>query len=155
MIANMNIRIIQFLDILITGLVAGIIFGILIGHNPQYLSALAYVEQQQSTINALNVLMPILGFVAIMLTIFLAILNRKNKVVLSILLIASLLLIISGLVTRFGNQPINTIVMQWKLTEIPSNWTLLRHKWWTFHTVRAITSLIGFALIAWTTTIQK
>ena len=122
----MGRRLILFLDILITGLVAGTIFGIWIGYNPQYLSAPAYVEQQQGAINALNVLMPILGFVAILLTVLSAILNRKNKVVLTALLIASVLLIGSGLVTRFGNQPINGIVIQWELTEIPANWTELR-----------------------------
>lgn len=151
----MSKRIIQFFDLVITGLVAGIIFGIFIGYNPHQLSPLAYVEQQQSAINALNVLMPILGLVAILLTITSAILFRKNKVVFSALLIASLMLIISGLVTRFGNQPINSIVIQWNLAEIPSNWTELRDKWWAFHTVRVITSLIGFILIAWTATNQK
>lgn len=151
----MSKRIIQFLDLLITGLVAGTIFGILIGYNPQHLSATAHVEQQQEAIRALNVLMPILGAVAIALTILSAILNRKQRTVLIMLLVASVLLIVSGLTTRFGNQPINAIVIQWELTDIPNNWTQLRDQWWTYHIIRTTSSLIGFALIAWTTTIPE
>jgi hypothetical protein len=39
-------QIIQFSSIVLTGLIAGTIFGIWIGYNPRDLSAVAYVEQQ-------------------------------------------------------------------------------------------------------------
>jgi len=143
----MTKQIVLFLDILITGLISGIIFGIWIGYNPQDLSAQTYVEQQQNVIRALNTLMPVLGLIAIILTVTSAIFQKLNKPVFIILLIASGLLIISGIVTRFGNQPINAVVMTWNLNEIPENWTVLRDKWWTFHIIRTISSLIAFSLI--------
>lgn len=146
----MTKQIILFLDVLITGLISGVIFGIWIGYNPQDLSAQTYVEQQQNVIRALNTLMPILGLVAIILTITSAIFQKLNTPVFITLLIAAGLLIISGLVTRFGNQPLNAIVMTWSLNDIPENWTVLRDKWWTFHIIRTVSSIIAFSLIIWT-----
>ena len=50
----MTILIIRFLNILMAGLIAGILFEIWIGYNPQSLSAPTYVEHQQSVIKSLN-----------------------------------------------------------------------------------------------------
>jgi hypothetical protein len=144
-------RLIQFSDILLTGLIAGIIFGIWIGYNPRDLSAVTYVEQQQNTIQALNVLMPILGLISIILTIAYAVLSNKERLNRNLLILATLLLIASGLITRFGNQPINAIVITWNLENIPDTWTTLRDKWWTFHIIRTFSTMIGFILIVWVT----
>jgi hypothetical protein len=109
-----------------------------------------YLEHQQGVITALNVLMPIAGLITIVLTIISAFLQKKNKVVFIALILAAVLLVISGLVTRFGNQPINTIVMTWHAADVPPNWTELRDKWWTLHQIRSSSTLIAFFLIAWT-----
>lgn len=143
----MTTLIIRFLNILMTGLVTGTMFGIWIGYNPRNLSVQTYVEQQQSVIKAINTLMPVLGLITIILTVTSAMLQKDNYTVLVILLIAAVLLIISGLVTRFGNQPINTIVMSWNKTNVPVNWADLRNKWWSFHIIRTITAFLAFCLI--------
>ena len=65
----MTILIIRFLNLLMAGLIAGTLFGIWIGFNPQSLSAPTYVEHQQSVIKALNTLMPLLGLITIILTV--------------------------------------------------------------------------------------
>ena len=146
----MTILIIRFLDLLMAGLIAGVIFGIWIGYNPQSFSAQTYVEQQQSAIKALNTLMPLLGLITILLTIVSAFLQRDNKKVFIALLIAVVFLIVSGLVTRFGNQPINSIVMTWNKVEVPGNWTELRDKWWSLHKIRTVTAVLAFCIIIWT-----
>lgn len=143
--------IIKFSDILLTGLIAGVIFGIWLGYNPENLSAVTYVEQQQNTIRALNVLMPILGFFSIILTIAYAALSYQEKSKRNLLLLASVFLIISGLITRFGNQPINANVITWDLNAIPDNWTSFRDDWWSFHIMRTLTTIVSFALIIWVT----
>jgi uncharacterized membrane protein len=131
------------------GLVAGIIFGVWIGFNPQHLSASTYVEQQQNAIKALNTLMPLFGLVTIIFTVTSAILQRNDKSTFVLLLVAAALLIVSGLVTRFGNQPINSIVMTWSKDNVPDNWTELRDKWWSMHIVRTLAALFAFCLIVW------
>ena len=146
----MTILIIRFLDLLMAGLIAGVIFGIWIGYNPQNFSAQTYVEQQQSAIKALNTLMPLLGLITILLTIVSAFLQRDNKNVFIALSIAAVFLIVSGLVTRFGNQPINSIIMTWNKVEVPGNWTELRDKWWSLHKIRTVTAVLAFCIIIWT-----
>ena len=146
----MILHIIRFFNIVMAGLIAGTLFGIWIGYNPQNLSAQTYVEQQQSVIKALNTMMPILGLIAIILTLIAAFMQKSNQTVFIILLAATVLLITSGLVTRFGNQPINSIVMTWNKADVPNNWLELRNKWWSWHVIRAITALVAFCLIVWT-----
>ena len=145
----MAIQIVRFLNLIMAGLIAGALFGIWIGYNPKNLSAQTYVEQQQSVIKALNTLMPLLGLVTIILTVIAAFGQRQNQTVFITLLVAAGFLIISGLVTKFGNQPINSIVMTWNKTDVPGNWTELRDKWWSFHIVRTLTAFIALCLIVW------
>src|SRR6185312_13193803 len=141
--------IIRFLNIMMAVLIAGTLFGIWVGYNPRNLPPATYVEQQQSAIKALNTLMPLLGLITIFLTLLSAFLQKDNKTVFITLIIAAVFLIISGLVTRFGNQPINSIVMTWNKADVPANWTELRDKWWSLHIIRAITAFVAFCLIAW------
>ena len=146
---------ILFLNIVLAGLIAGIVFVIWIGYNPQDLSAETYVEQQQNAIRHLNVIMPILGFISMLLALASAAISKEDKVMRNLLLLAVALFIVSGLVTRFGNQPINAVVITWDPRNTPEIWIELRDKWWTFHIIRTITTLIGFAIIVWATVRNK
>lgn len=146
----MVIIVVRFVNVVMAGLIAGILLGVWLGFNPMTYSYLTYLEYQQGAIKALNVLMPAAGLVTIILTLVSAFLQKNNKVVFATLIAAAILLVASGLVTRFGNQPINKIVMTWHSTDVPSNWTELRDKWWTLHQIRAVSALIAFFLIAWT-----
>jgi uncharacterized membrane protein len=123
--------------ILATGLV-GIMLGIWIGFNPSSLSASAYVSRQQAMIRALNTPMPALGAATILLALVGAFLRRANTVQTLSLLAAAALLVGSGIITRFCNQPINVVVMTWNASAPPGNWTLLRDQWWTWHIVRTL-----------------
>jgi len=140
--------IIRFLDLLMAGLVAGIILGIWLGYNPAKLSASTYIEQQQNTIVALNTLMPVLGLITIGLTLASAFLQRDNRSIFITLLVAAVLLIISGLITRFGNQPINSIVLTWNKELPPADWATFRDQWWFFHQIRTLAALLAFCIIA-------
>lgn len=146
----MTTRVIRFCNIVMVALVTGTIFGIWIGYNPKDLSAPTFIEQQQNAILALNTLMPILGLITILLTLTSAFLQRKDKIAFSALVVASVFLIVSGLTTKFGNQPINSIVMTWDMNTPPNNWTELRNQWWIFHELRTLSAFIGLCLIVWT-----
>ncbi|MFH4965570.1 DUF1772 domain-containing protein [Gaetbulibacter sp. M235] len=146
----MTKNIIRFLNIIMAALVAGTIFGIWVGYNPKDLSAPTFIEQQQSAINALNTLMPILGLITILLTLTSALLHKNEKRAFLILLIATIFLVLSGLTTKFGNQPINSIVMTWNMNSPPNNWMELRNNWWFYHEVRTLSAFIGLCLIVWT-----
>ena len=146
----MTVVILRFLSIVLTGIIAGIVLGIWLGYNPATFKYTTFVESQQGAIRGLNILMPLLGLLAILCTVASALLHRSNKTTFSVLIMAAILLISSGLITRFGNQPINAIVMTWTVNDSPSDWTQLRERWWLFHQIRTLAMLAAFCLIAWT-----
>ena len=143
------IAVTRFASIFFAALVAGGMFVIWVGYDPATLSPSTYVEQQQNAIRALNVFMPVLGGLAILLTLTSALLQRTDRKAFVLLIVAAAFLVISGLVTRFGNQPINAIVMTWDLARPAANWTELRDQWWGFHKLRTFSGLIALALIIW------
>jgi len=54
------------------------------------------------------------------------------------------------LITRFGNKPIDDIVLTWSSNSPPDNWTELRDKWWSLHIMRTIAELAALFLVTWT-----
>jgi uncharacterized membrane protein len=140
---------IRFINIILAALLAGTSFGIWIGNNPLHLSPATYIEQQQNTIRALNVLMTLLVVITTVITLVSAFLQRNNKPAFITLLIASAFFISCIIISRFGNQPINNIIITWSPGAPPGNWTELRDKWWSFHIMRTIAELIALCLVVW------
>ena len=143
----MTLTMISFIDLLLVALLVGTMFGIWIGFNPAGLSASTYIEQQQHTIRALNMLMPLLGAVCIVLTIVLAVLTKDIPRARYLLVAAVVCLLIGGIVTRFKNQPINSLVMTWNAQAPPANWTELRDQWWQWHIVRTVAGIAALCLL--------
>src|SRR5882672_2109384 len=99
--------IVRFFNVVLAGIMAGMVFGIWLGCDPKKMSFPGYLEYQQGLISSFNVLMPLLGLTVILLTALSTVLQRDDKGTLIALLLAIALLILSGLITRFVNQPIN------------------------------------------------
>jgi uncharacterized membrane protein len=59
---------------------------------------------------------------------------------------ASALAIISFLVTRFGNVPINQHIKQWAVGTPPADYAEILHRWEMFHFVRTGCALAAFIL---------
>jgi uncharacterized membrane protein len=140
-------QILSFANLLLAGLLVGAMFGIWLGFNPADLSAGAYIEQQQNTIRAMNVTMPVLGAVVALLTLASAILARTNRRRCLLFVVAFVCFVTAGLVTRFLNQPINAVVMTWTAIAPPTNWTELRDEWWHWHILRTVAGIAGFSLL--------
>jgi uncharacterized membrane protein len=143
----MSKTVIAFINIVLAAVLTGTMVGIWIGYNPMELSSGTYIEQQQNMIRQLNTLMPALGLLTIILTVTSAFFHKQNKIKFTALLVAALLLVISGLITRFGNQPINEIVMTWPIDVPPSDWSEHRDRWWSLHILRTITAVCAFLII--------
>jgi uncharacterized membrane protein len=91
--------------------------------------------------------MPILGAVCIVLTLVHASLVRANRSSFYLLLLGAALLIAAGLITRFGNQPINAHVITWSALAPPSAWARARDQWWHWHVLRTIAGIAALACI--------
>jgi uncharacterized membrane protein len=128
-------------------------FGIWLGFNPAALSPTAFVEMQQNAIRALNVSLPALGFVCIVLTMALAVLTKHDPRGRYLLVAAVICLVAAGLITRFGNQPINAVVVTWTPQAPATDWATLRDTWWQLHIYRTLAgvSALALALLAATT----
>jgi uncharacterized membrane protein len=138
--------------LVVTGLVAGSVFGIWRGYDLAQYSPAAFIEVHQGAVRGLNTLLPVLGMVATVLVIALAVIERRNRRTMILLLVAAVLLAVAGLVTRLGNQPINDLVMTWTPDTLPANWEAIRDSWRSFHLVRTIASIaalgtLGAALV--------
>jgi uncharacterized membrane protein len=136
----------RFVSLLLTSLLVGTMFGIWLGFNPSALTANAYVEMQQNAIRALNTSLPTLGLVCVLLTAALAALTKNDKRGRYLLIAAAMCLVIAGLVTRFGNQPINAVVMTWSPDALPANWMEMRDTWWRWHILRTVAGVVALAL---------
>ncbi len=66
---RMMLSTVRLANIAFAALIAGGMFVIWAGYNPATLSPSTYVEQQQNAIRGLNVLMPVLGAIAVLLTL--------------------------------------------------------------------------------------
>ena len=145
----MTLSLVRLFNIVFAALVAGGMFIIWIGYDPVTFSPSTYVEQQQNAIRALNFLMPLLGGATVLLTLLAAFMQRKDRKAFVLLIVGAAFLIMSGLFTRFANQPINDTVMTWEIARPPANWTELRDQWWGFHKLRTFCGLIALVLITW------
>ena len=143
----MAMNILRFILLVLLALLVGSMFGILIGYNPVSLSAPAYVEQHQNAVRSLNTLFPAMGAICIALIVILAFRSGGQRQVRYLLLAAAFLLLVAALVTRFGNQPINAIVMTWSTHVQAANWEQLRDQWWQWHIVRTVAAILAFALV--------
>jgi uncharacterized membrane protein len=142
MVAN----VVRFLGLLFMSLLVGTMFGIWLGFNPSTLTAATYVEQQQNAIRALNTALPVLGAVCILLTAALAALTNNEPRSRYLLIAAVVFLVVAGLVTRFENQPINSLVMTWSAQAPATNWMELRDAWWNWHILRTVSGIFALSL---------
>ena len=150
----MTISIIRYLNIILAALLAGTSFGIWIGFNPMNLSPSTYIEQQQNMLQSIRTLMVSLVILSTIITILSAYLQRHDKSTFIFLILAAVLFITCILITRFGNKPIDDMVITWTKDAIPDNWTELRDNWWSFHILRTIAEIIALLLVTWTSIIK-
>ncbi len=145
---------INFTALLSLALVVGAMFGVWLIFDPAGLDAGSYLTQQQIGIRKLNTVMPLLGALSIILAAVLTFLARDNHVRLILLIGTVICIVAAGLITRFGNQPINTIVMTWQQCSAPAEWTQLRDEWWRCHILRFCFGFVGLSLMIVATIIR-
>jgi hypothetical protein len=137
----------QTADILLISMIAGATFGIWRGYNPSAYSAATFLEVHHGAVGGLNTLLPVMGLLAIVSTVVLAWTARRKPEPLRLYLIAIISMVAAGLITRFGNQPINATVMDWNLATMPETWAELRDRWWALHIARTTSSIVAAVLL--------
>jgi len=90
--------------------------------------------------------MPVLGIVTMLFIFLTAALARHESGRCLLLVAAGVSFLAAGLITRFRNQMINSIVMTWSPDAPPANWTELRDAWWRWHVLRTACGALGLCL---------
>jgi uncharacterized membrane protein len=142
----MALNVARFFLLVLLSLFAGTLFGTLVGYNPASLSALAFVEQQQNAIRSFIPILPIMGGLCVVLTVGLAFRLRSDRRVCYLHIVAAILMVAAALVTRFGAQPINEIVMTLSAEAPAANWLQLRDDWRHWHIVRSVAGISALAV---------
>ena len=137
----------QGLALVLISLVLGTVFGIWRGYDPSAYSPATFIEVHQGAVRGLNTLIPVLGLATLVATAVLAIVARDRPAVLGVYIAAIVAIAVAGLVTRFGNQPINEQVMGWTASNLPADWAAIRDRWWSFHLIRLVASFVGELLL--------
>jgi Domain of unknown function (DUF1772) len=143
----MIIFIIRFFDILLSGLLAGIMICIWQGADHKASSEISNLEIQQANIKIFDDKIPLLGLMTILLSLISAALQNHIMIIFIPLILASLFLMVSGILTRYGNQPINKQIRRWSKDFIPNKWEYMRDKWFYYHMYRTILTLLAFVII--------
>jgi uncharacterized membrane protein len=147
MVGGLGRVVVQFVALMLVGLVAGATFGIWHGYDPTGLSPAAFVEMHQNAVRGLNVLLPMLALTGAVLMAILAFLSRRRRTAAWLYVAALVFIIAGGAVTRLINQPINAAVMTWTAETLPQTWTVLRDRWWSWHIVRTLLAMTGQAVL--------
>lgn len=129
----------QVLALVLISLVAGAMFGIWRGYDPAGLSPSTFIEMHQGAVRGLNTLLPVMGLATILVVAALAFAAHGRPQIMWLYIIAAILMALAGLITRFGNQPINEVIMGWSGTTFPSDWESVRDTWWRWHLARLTT----------------
>ena len=82
-------------------------------------------------------------------------LSNSSRIGFALLIAAVVCLLVAGLVTRFGNQPINAKVMTWSVQTMPTDWTTFRDNWWKWHITRTLAGIAGLSLLIVGTLVER
>ncbi|MDP1667883.1 DUF1772 domain-containing protein [Phaeovulum sp.] len=136
----------QIISLLLISLVVGSMFGIWRGYNPASFAPTTFVEVHQGAVRGLNILLPAMALVCILTVVALAWLGRGIPQSFWLYIAAALAMVAGGLITRFGNQPINAVIMTWG-TVLPDGWQMIRDTWWNWHLARLGAGIAGELLL--------
>jgi uncharacterized membrane protein len=135
-----------FAALFFVALTSGGAFVVYLVYNPAGMSSAFYVETMQHAIRVMLPLAVVLNL-GLFFTIVSAVLARRDRLSFYLLIAASICIVLTVLITVFGNWPINNQIITWGLNSPPSNWTELRDEWWRFHVARAVMMIAALSCL--------
>jgi uncharacterized membrane protein len=150
------LKISQFLAIILTALVMGVLWGtwLSLARTMTEYDATTFLADGQHMIDNLAGIMPVFMIAAGVCTLAaLVLLPRPWPLTTAVLTGLTLLLLIGViLVTLLVEVPIDNKVSNWTLDTLPADWEDIRAHWSTFHTIRtflsigAVATMVGAAM---------
>lgn len=144
------VKIVQFVALLLTALSMGVHFGTWLTERPlrRTQSGALFIEVHQGRDRVAARVMPIVGSAALIFLALGVFLVRAVPAAFALSLSGLVLSIGDMLVTVLVNVPINREVQSWQPDAPPAEWKRLRDRWESFHSIRTLLIVPGFALFA-------
>jgi hypothetical protein len=118
----MGRQITLFGSLLFVGLTAGAAYVVWLVYDPNGMSSAFYVENMQHSIRRLTIPLPTIVVLGLLFTAVATVQARSDRAVFSLLATACLCVLAVGLITRFGNIPINNQILTWNIDSPPADW---------------------------------
>lgn len=144
---DMGRQIILFGSLLFVGLTAGAAFVVWFVYNPDGMSSAFYVENMQHSIRRLTIPLPTIVVLGLLFTAVASFQARNDRPVFFLLVAACLCVLGVGLITRFGNIPINNQILAWSVGSPPPDWLAIAKEWWRLQTARVILQITALCLV--------
>jgi hypothetical protein len=144
----MGQKIILFGSLLFVGLTAGSAYVVWFVYNPRGMASAFYIESMQHAIRVLTIPLPAVVVLGLLFTAVASFQARNDHAVFWLLATASLSVLAVGLITRFGNIPINNRILTWNSDSPPADWLLVAQKWWRLQTARLILQAAALCLVS-------
>src|SRR6266699_4300771 len=145
----MFVKLIQFLNIMLYVLVAGVLWGtwLSLSRTMTRYDATTYLADGKHMIDNLAAIMPVLMIATgvLGLVVVFLLFRRRSTAAAWLALVGLLLLVAVMVVTLSVEVPIDNKTKTWTPTTMPSDWTDIRARWAAFHTLRTFLSLAGLA----------
>jgi len=150
----MGRQVILFGSLLFVGLTAGAAYVVWFVYRPGGMSSAVYVENMQHAIRVLTIPLPTIVVLGLLFTAVASFQARNDRAVFSLLVTACLCVLAVGLITRFGNIPINNQIRTWDVGSPPADWLTVANQWWRFQTARLILQMAALCLVSWAVLIR-
>jgi uncharacterized membrane protein len=137
----------RFLNLLLTGLLAGLLVGIVfVELSFLGLSAFVYTAVEQPKHRVFEPIMPVFNTLVIGSGILVLLLTRERKTLPFALTLAGVLCtIVMVISTLLVNVPINSEIMNvWSVENPPADWAQVRDRWNFWHAFRTVLAVVAF-----------
>ncbi len=135
--------ILLFIALLCAGIGTGGAYTTFFDFNPEDTKPAFWVAHLQHAVPRIGIPLFVVQPVALLATIASAVLARKDRRSFWFFVAAGIAFLVAGVVTRFGNVPINFQIATWATEALPANFLEVQQRWWTFHVVRCACLAVG------------
>jgi uncharacterized membrane protein len=145
----MKNKLVQALALLSSGLLAGVFYYGTFTVVPAFYDVPidVHLKYRVALMSHNAVYVQLLTVIAILVPVWLAFVNKKSRLIRNYALLAALTALISILITRFGNVPVNQLMTAWEKSKAPANWREILDRWNLFNGIRTVFALASFLLV--------
>jgi uncharacterized membrane protein len=145
---SMKSRLVTSFALVATGMLAGVFYYGTFTVIPAFFEVPVdvHLKYRVALMNHNAVYVQLLTAFAILAPGLLALAGRHVRRIKNFAILAAVSALISILITRFGNVPINRMMRIWEAGTVPKNWREILERWNMFNNIRTFFALASFGL---------